>query len=119
MTDVPPSAIERYGFLADEEGRRMRGRRILRALESFCDVDLATADVLDVGCSAGLTTQEFATTVRFAIGVDADVESVERAVSRGGGAHFVVASGEALPFRDEIPARDVAEVRVIDGAVVA
>lgn len=101
MTDVRSSAIDRYGFLADAESRRMRGRRILRALEDFGSIDLDTANVLDVGCSAGLITDEIATAIRFAIGVDADVESIERATSRGGGAHFVVASGEALPFRDE------------------
>ncbi|HKP67476.1 MAG TPA: class I SAM-dependent methyltransferase, partial [Casimicrobiaceae bacterium] len=77
------------------------GRRILRALENFGGVDLRTANILDVGCSAGLITDEIATTVRFAIGVDADVESIERAASRDSGAYFVVASGESLPFRDE------------------
>ena len=101
MTDVLRSAIDRYGFLADAESRRIRARRILRALADFGRIDLGTADVLDVGCSAGLMTDEIATAVRCAIGIDADVESIARGVSRGGRAQFVVASGESLPFRDE------------------
>jgi ubiquinone/menaquinone biosynthesis C-methylase UbiE len=101
MTGVPSSAIDRYGFLADAESRRMRGRRILRALEDFGGVNLSTANVLDVGCSAGLITDEIAMTVGFAIGVDADFDSIKRGASRDNGAHFVVASGEALPFRNE------------------
>lgn len=101
MSDGPSRAVDRYGFLADAESRRMRGRRILRALADFGGVELGTANVLDVGCSAGLITDEIATTVRLAIGIDEDVESIERAVSRDRGAHFAVAAGESLPFPDE------------------
>ena len=68
------SAVERYGFLHDAEGRRTRGRRIAQALVDFGRVDLAHAVVLDIGCSAGLITEEIALSARIVVGIDVDVE---------------------------------------------
>jgi SAM-dependent methyltransferase len=102
MSDKSPdSAVERYGFLHDAEGRRTRGRRIAQALVDFGHVDLAHAEVLDIGCSAGLVTGEIALRVRMVVGVDVDIESLAYAVGHSGHARFVAASAEQLPFGDE------------------
>ena len=95
------SAVERYGFLHDAEGRRTRGRRIAQALVDFGHVDLAHAEVLDIGCSAGLVTGEIASRARLVVGVDVDVESLACAVRQSGRPRFVAASAEQLPFGDE------------------
>jgi len=95
------SAVERYGFRHDPEGRRARGRRIAQALIDFGHVDLARAEVLDIGCSAGLVTGEIASRARLVIGVDVDVGSLACAVRQTPHPRFVVASGEQLPFGDE------------------
>lgn len=94
------SAVERYGFLHDAEGRRTRGRRIAQAFVDFGRVDLANADVLDIGCSAGLITEEIASSARMVVGIDVDVESLACAVRQSGRPRFVAASGEQLPFGD-------------------
>jgi 2-polyprenyl-3-methyl-5-hydroxy-6-metoxy-1,4-benzoquinol methylase len=94
------SAVERYGFLHDAEGRRTRGRRIAQALVDFGRVDLAHAVVLDIGCSAGLITEEIALSARIVVGIDVDVESLACAVRQSDRPRFVAASGEQLPFGD-------------------
>jgi len=95
------SAVERYGFLHDAEGRRTRGRRIAQALLDFGHVDLAHAEVLDIGFSAGLVTGEIASRTRMVVGVDVDVESLACAVRQSAHARFVAASAEQLPFGNE------------------
>jgi len=100
-TEARRRAVDRYGFLNDAQSRRARGQRIARALAEFGAVDLPTANVLDVGCSAGLIADEIAEMARCVIGIDADIESIANAVRRAGRPYFVVASGESLPFRDE------------------
>ena len=95
------SAVDRYGFLHDAEGRRTRGRRIAQALVDFGRVDLSHAEVLDIGCSAGLLTDEIASRARIVVGVDVDVESLACAIRHSRSACFVAASGEQLPFGDE------------------
>jgi 2-polyprenyl-3-methyl-5-hydroxy-6-metoxy-1,4-benzoquinol methylase len=92
--------IDRYGFVDEPEGRRMRGRRICEALRVFGAIALDTASLLDIGCSSGLITDEIARQVGTAVGVDVDLDSVRYASRHGGDAHFVVAAGAALPFRD-------------------
>ena len=52
--------IDRYGFVGDPEGRRLRGLRICEALAAFGGVDLPRATILDIGCSTGLITDEIA-----------------------------------------------------------
>ena len=78
----------------------MRGRRIALALVDFGRIDLATADVLDIGCSAGLVADEIASRARSVVGVDVDVDSLTHAIRNTGRARFVAASGEQLPFGD-------------------
>ena len=95
------SAVQRYGFLQDTEGRRMRGRRIAQALADFGRVDLAQASVLDIGCSAGIIADEIASRAPFVVGIDVDVDSVRHALLNCNRARFVAASGERLPFADE------------------
>jgi 2-polyprenyl-3-methyl-5-hydroxy-6-metoxy-1,4-benzoquinol methylase len=95
------SSVERYGFLHDAAGRRVRGRRIAQALVDFGRIDLAAADVLDIGCSAGLIADEIASRARFVVGIDVDIDSLAHAVRSTGRPRFVAASGEHLPFRDE------------------
>ncbi len=102
MTAHGPGATgaERYGFLHDPEGRRRRGRRIVRALADFGRVDLASARVLDVGCSAGLITNEIGAHAGLVVGTDLDAAAVAHAAVGAQRASFVVASGLLLPFAD-------------------
>jgi SAM-dependent methyltransferase len=94
------TGAERYGFLHDPEGRRQRGRRIVHALADFGHVDLASARILDVGCSAGLITIEIDAHAGFVVGTDLDMAAVAHAAAGAQRALFVVASGLLLPFAD-------------------
>jgi len=96
-----PTGTERYGFLDDPEGRRERGRRIVRALADFGGVQPATARILDVGCSAGLITSEMSRHAGLVVGTDVDADALGFASAQGGRASFVVASGQRLPFEDQ------------------
>ena len=96
----PSRSVDRYGFLDAPEGRRLRGRRILAALAEFGGLDIARARILDVGCSAGLITEEVAQHAALTIGVDVDVESLICAVTVTRRARFVAAAGARLPFAD-------------------
>jgi SAM-dependent methyltransferase len=97
---APRRPVDRYAFLDAPEGRRLRGRRILRALADFGGVDLAHARILDIGCSAGLMTEEIAQAAASVVGVDRDLEALGYGVRRDGRARYVAASGERLPFAD-------------------
>lgn len=92
--------IDRYGFLHAPEGRRLRGRRISRALSEFGAVEMTDAAILDIGCSTGLITEEIAQRARLVVGVDVDTASLAYAICQGGRARFVAASGARLPFAD-------------------
>jgi len=100
MASTRSSAVDRYGFRHDPEGRRRRARRIVAALSDFGGLDVATARLLDVGCSAGLIANELAQHAAFVAGVDIDAESLGFAAGEGGRAQFVQASGDRLPFAD-------------------
>lgn len=95
-----PRPLDRYGFLHASEGRRLRGRRIVLALEEFGGVDIPASRILDIGCSAGMITEEIAAPAATVIGVDVDVESLAYAHRRGGRARFAAAAAERLPFAD-------------------
>jgi len=95
-----PRGVERYAFLGAPESRRLRGRRIVRALVDFGAVDVAVARILDIGCSAGLMTEEIASSGASVVGVDTDVEALGYGVQRAGRARYVAAAGEQLPFAD-------------------
>jgi SAM-dependent methyltransferase len=91
--------VDRYAFLHEPEGRRRRGLRILAALEAFGGIEVPSARLLDIGCSAGLMTDAMATHADV-IGVDVDADAIRHAVGRGGGARYALARGERLPFAD-------------------
>jgi SAM-dependent methyltransferase len=93
-------SVERFGFLQDPEGRRLRGRRVVTALTDFGGLDVTHARVLDIGCSAGLMTHEIANAASVVVGVDVDAEALRHAAGAPGSARFVVASGDRLPFCD-------------------
>lgn len=95
-----PRPLDRYGFLHAPEGRRLRGRRIVKALEEFGGVDVAASRILDIGCSAGLIADEIAASAATVIGVDVDIDSLVHARRRGGRARFAAAAAEHLPFAD-------------------
>ena len=92
--------VDRYGFLDAPEGRRSRGRRIVRALADFGGIDVERARILDVGCSAGLIAEEIAQAAGLVVGVDRDIEALGCASRREGRARYVAASAERLPFAD-------------------
>jgi SAM-dependent methyltransferase len=94
------SGIARFGFLADPEGRRRRGRRIAEALTAFGGLRLENARILDVGCSAGLVTAELAARAAWVVGVDVDAAAVRHAARAHAAPRFLVASGTQLPFAD-------------------
>lgn len=93
--------VDRYGFVDAPESRRLRGRRILRALAEFGGVDVERARILDIGCSAGIMTEALTVRENVVVGIDVDVEAIRYAMARHGRARFVAASGERLPFFDE------------------
>ena len=97
---VEQSPLERYGFLSAPESRRLRGRRIVNVLADFGGIDIGSARVLDVGCSAGLVTEEIAQTASCVIGIDVDLAALEHATRRGGAARYVGATAALLPFCD-------------------
>jgi SAM-dependent methyltransferase len=97
---LAPTGTERYGFLDDPEGRRQRGRRIVRALADFGGVEPATARILDVGCSAGLITDEMSRHAGLVVGTDVDADALRIASAQRGCATFVAANGARLPFAD-------------------
>ena len=85
--------------LQDPHGRKRRGRRICKIVENFSSLKLADCTVLDIGASHLLIASELAATGARVIGVDIDL----RAIAHGRESNDVVAivaSGEALPFRD-------------------
>ncbi|MHB8494831.1 MAG: class I SAM-dependent methyltransferase [Casimicrobiaceae bacterium] len=98
--DVPQRSLDRYGFLHDPDGRRLRARRIVAALADFGGVDIVNARVLDIGCSAGLITEEVARSAAWVVGVDVDFDALAHAASLLGAAHFVHASATRLPFAE-------------------
>lgn len=96
--------LQCYGFLHDPAGRARRGRRIVALLRRFHREDLSTLRVLDVGCSAGLMTQEISRYVAFSTGIDPDPLAMRHAQSQlaePGKLAFACCAGEALPFADE------------------
>ena len=97
---IERNPVERYGFLDAPETRRLRGRRIVNALTAFGGIDICTARVLDVGCSAGLVAEEIAQRAFQVIGVDVDLAALAYAGRRGGIALYVGATAAHLPFRD-------------------
>jgi SAM-dependent methyltransferase len=57
--------------------------------------------VLDIGCGEGQVSRHVAAGGRpLVVGVDPAPAQLARAVARGGGARYLRASGEELPFRD-------------------
>ena len=94
------TGVERYAFLHEPEGRRRRGVRVLAALQAFGGIDVESARLLDIGCSAGLMSDAMAARGSHVIGVDVDADSLRHAVARGGSARYVLARGERLPFAD-------------------
>ena len=68
--------VERYGFLDAPEGRQRRGLRINEAFVEFAGIDLGTARILDVGCSAGIIAEQMAQAAGVVVGVDRDIESL-------------------------------------------
>jgi SAM-dependent methyltransferase len=97
-TSTVRKPLDRYGFLDAPEGRRLRGRRIAAALAEFGPLDIARAQILDIGCSAGIVTDEIAKKSVFTVGIDIDVESVAYAVAVNRCARFATASADRLPF---------------------
>jgi len=97
---TPRRPVDRFGFLAAPEGRRLRGRRIVAALADMGAVDLARAHVLDIGCSAGLVTEQIAQSAALVVGLDIDVESLTYAAHVNRRARFVAGSADRLPFDD-------------------
>ncbi|HSC98868.1 MAG TPA: class I SAM-dependent methyltransferase [Casimicrobiaceae bacterium] len=91
-------AVDRYGFVDAPEGRRLRGRRIAAALVEFGRVDMASARVLDIGCSAGIITEQIAQAARLTIGIDVDVESLAYAMRVAHRARFAASAADRLPF---------------------
>lgn len=59
-------------------------------------------NLLDVGCGDGASLQAAgACPCRFCVGVDVDMRALQSAKRKMPWAHFVIATGEYLPFKDE------------------
>src|SRR3954452_4028672 len=91
-------AVDRYGFVDAPEGRRLRGRRITAALVELGHLDIANARVLDIGCSAGIITEQIAQAAQLTIGIDVDVQSLAYAMRAPHRALFVASAADRLPF---------------------
>ena len=97
-------SAHRYQFLHDRESRKLRGRRIVRALTALAGIDLSNACVVDIGCSDGMITSEIANHVAFVVGIDVDADAVRYAAGSSEltqSPHYIVGSGTSLPFVDE------------------
>jgi SAM-dependent methyltransferase len=88
--------------LKDLDGRKRRARRICKIVETFSPLKLADSIVLDIGASHLLMADELATTGAQVVGIDVDLDAmVQGTGSSASNVAAVVASGEALPFKDQ------------------
>jgi ubiquinone/menaquinone biosynthesis C-methylase UbiE len=77
-------------------------RRFFRRLESVVS-SVPFENLLEVGCGEGLLLYELQGLLaeRQAVAIDVDAEGVTAARHNTPGPHYMLASAEALPFRDE------------------
>jgi len=62
-------------------------------------VNFSDKTVLDLGCGAGVCTEDIAKASRFAVGADISAWAIARAKKRFPNISFVIADSENLPFR--------------------
>lgn len=86
---------------ANSETRRRKATKIVAVLRDFLRADLAQAAVLDVGCAAGVMTDEIAKHCRSVVGIDMDEVALASAQRRASGnLEFVFADAMRIPFPD-------------------
>ena len=93
-----------YHLLDNVQDRALRGRRIVRILQDFYCQDLSNTLILDIGSGNGHVTRQLAIASNSVIGIDSTAQSVVQAHERYSMAvpelHFLVGTGEQLPFND-------------------
>ncbi len=85
--------------LANEAGRRLRGRRIIAILRAFSPVNLHDCRVLDVGASHLHIAREIAETGASVVAMDIDRDALRQGPTDAP-LDVIIASGLALPFSD-------------------
>lgn len=112
MTSPPSGAAERgqqleyssqQPLMLDERSRRRKAAKMISVIEHFLGrTDLQGVVAVDIGCSAGIISDELHRAGASVTGIDIDVPGIERATARFAtdGLRFVPYSGEALPLPD-------------------
>jgi SAM-dependent methyltransferase len=87
----------------DWEGRRRKAETMLAVLRDALGDRLASARVLNLGCSAGLVDEAISPHVDFTTGIDIDAKaiSVANARSKAANSRFFVGDAMALDLADE------------------
>ncbi|MBF0497067.1 MAG: class I SAM-dependent methyltransferase [Deltaproteobacteria bacterium] len=87
--------------LFDRQSRFQKAEKIYQVLQEYYHGELAEAEVLDVGCSAGLIACRLAEKVKFIYGIDIDqdiIAQVTELEKRVPNFKFIFAGGDRLPF---------------------
>jgi 2-polyprenyl-3-methyl-5-hydroxy-6-metoxy-1,4-benzoquinol methylase len=89
----------------DAHGRAQKGAKVAAVLTDYFRrraLDPTSLHVLDVGCSTGILTAQYARHFGRVVGTDIDTDAVRYAAAQhaGDAAHFLIADSMKLPFRD-------------------
>ena len=89
------------GTVFDLKGRRQKALKIVAVLSDAIGQALKRAEVLDLGCAAGIVSNELATQVSLLVGTDLDRNALSYAhQNREPNSSFLAADAQILPFRD-------------------
>lgn len=84
-----------------KEGRIQKGKKIFAVLSDVLGAELYRCRMLDIGCAAGIISNELASQVGSLFGADVDFDAVHYAAHhRKPNARFLVADAQFLPFSD-------------------
>jgi SAM-dependent methyltransferase len=106
MVDARQETQDAYSDLQpkmhDEQGRRVKARKMLAVLEHFLGrADLAGVTLLDVGSSTGYISDELARVGAGVVGLDIDVPGLGKAAGLfGERVRFLCGDGSRMPFED-------------------
>lgn len=92
-------------ILFDKESRFNKAEKIYKLLNKFSNVDIKSANILDIGCSAGLITFWFSDKCTKITGIDIDNDTLEflndyKSSHNFSNVEFKFASADKLPFEN-------------------
>ena len=82
--------------------REMKGKKIVAVLNDFCDKELNTLSLCEIGCSTGIQTNYISKYFKYTIGVDIDSKAISYAKSifSNNKLEYIEADSMNLPFQD-------------------